>query len=257
MPETKWGYEIAGDEFESWVRAETDDWICIDKPPLVVCHPSKHGPTSSLAGAVRHYRGLESSHLIFRIDRETSGVVLVAKNRPTASRLQRAVGGRIVQKEYIAVLTGELSKIVTVDMPLGRDLDSPIVAKQGYRPKGGREAKTVFEPLATNRGFSLVRVEMWTGRQHQIRAHAAHSGFPLVGDKIYGVPADIFLSFIADGWTDRHEEILEHRRQALHAHRVVFNFPGERMSFEAPLAPDLVTFCLQRMGVDDPVRFAS
>ena len=141
-----------------------------------------------------------------------------------------------------------------MDAPLGRDLDSPIVAKQGWRPQDGREAKTVFEPLAAGRGFSLVRVGIWTGRQHQIRAHASHIGFSLVGDKIYGVPADIFLSFIEDGWTDRHEKILEHRRQALHARRVVFNFPDERLAFEAPLAADLVKFCRQRIGIDDPEK---
>lgn len=253
MPETSWGYDVARDEFESWVGAETDDWIFIDKPPGVVCHPSKHGPTSSLAGAIRLYRGLEASHLVFRIDRETSGVVLVAKNRVAASRLQRAVGGPLVHKEYIAILTGELSGKVTVDAPLGRDLDSPIVAKQGWRPEDGREAVSTFEPLAIDRGFTLARVGMMTGRQHQIRAHAAHVGFPLVGDKIYGVPPDIFLTFIEDGWTDRHETTLAHRRQALHARRVVFDLADERLEFEAPLADDLVKFCQERMGIADPI----
>jgi len=256
VPETSWGYDVVRDEFDSWVLAETDDWICIDKPPMVVCHPSKHGPTSSLVGAIRLYRGLEASHLVFRIDRETSGVVLAAKNRETASRLQRAVGGRMVHKDYIAILIGELSEKVMVNVPLGRDLDSEIVAKQGFRPDDGREAETTFEPLMTGGGFSLVRVGMRTGRQHQIRAHAAHLGYPLVGDKIYGVPADIFLSFIEGGWSDRHQEVLEHRRQALHARRVIFNLSDERLVFEAPLARDLVEFCRRRMGIDDPAGLA-
>ncbi len=253
MPETSWGYEVTRDEFESWVTAETDDWICVDKPPMVVCHPSKHGPSSSLAGAVRLYRELEASHLVFRIDRETSGVVLVAKHRAAASRLQRAVGGPLVHKEYIAILTGELSEKVTVDAPLGRDLDSPIVAKQGWRPEDGREAISVFEPLVADRGFTLARVGMKTGRQHQIRAHAAHVGSPLVGDKIYGMPPEIFLTFIEDGWTDRHERFLAHRRQALHARRVVFDLADERLVFEAPLANDLVEFCRERIGISDPI----
>jgi len=256
VPETSWGYDIAAEEFESWVIAETDDWVCLDKPPLVVCHPSKHGVTSSLVGATRHYRGLETAHLVFRIDRETSGVVLLAKNRSMASRLQRVVGGRMVHKDYIAILTGELRKKLTVEVPLGRDLDSPIVAKQGWRPHDGREAKSVFEPLAIGHGFSLVRVGMRTGRQHQIRAHAAHAGFPLIGDKIYGVPPDIFLSFIEEGWTDRHENSLAHWRQALHARRVVFNLPDEELVFEAPLAGDLIEFCQNRMGVVDPSGLA-
>jgi 23S rRNA pseudouridine1911/1915/1917 synthase len=253
MPETDWGYDISRGEFDSWVRAETEDWICIDKPAMVVCHPSKHGPTSSLVGAIRHYRGLEAAHLVFRIDRETSGVVLAAKNRANASQLQRAVGGRMVHKEYIAILTGELRKKVVVDAPLGRDLESPIVAKQGVRPDDGREAKTEFVPLATGGGWSLVRVGMATGRQHQIRAHADHAGFPIVGDKIYGVPPDLFLTFIDKGWTSRHEEKLAHRRQALHARRVVFDLTDERLEFEAPLAGDLVEFCRERIGISDPI----
>ena len=253
MPETSWGYDIVRDEFESWVSLETDDWISINKPPMVVCHPSKHGPTSSLVGAIRYYRGLEAAHLIFRIDRETSGVVLAAKNRATASRLQRAVEGRMVHKEYIAILTGELSEKVVVDVPLGRDLESPIVATQGGRPEDGREARTEFVPLATDGGWSLVRVSMATGRQHQIRAHAEHVGFPVVGDKIYGVPPDLFLTFIDEGWTTGHEEKLGHRRQALHARRVIFDLADERLEFEAPLADDLIDFCRMRMGIADPV----
>jgi 23S rRNA pseudouridine1911/1915/1917 synthase len=253
VPETSWGYEIVRDEFESWVSLETDDWISINKPPMVVCHPSKHGPTSSLVGAIRYYRGLEAAHLIFRIDRETSGVVLAAKNRATASRLQRAVEGRMVHKEYIAILTGELSEKVVVDVPLGRDLESPIVAKQGARPDDGREASTEFVPLATDGGWSLVRVSMATGRQHQIRAHAEHVGFPVVGDKIYGVSPELFLTFIDEGWTTRHEEKLGHRRQALHARRVVFDLADERLEIEAPLADDLIDFCRMRLGIADPV----
>ena len=159
----------------------------------------------------------------------------------------------MVHKEYIAILTGELSEKVVVDVPLGRDLESPIVAKQGWRPEDGREARTEFVPLATDGGWSLVRVSMATGRQHQIRAHAEHVGFPVVGDKIYGVPPDLFLTFIDEGWTTLHEEKLGHRRQALHARRVVFDLADERLAFEAPLADDLIDFCRMRMGITDPV----
>ncbi len=256
MPETSWGFEIEAEEFESWVRQETVDWVCLDKPPMVVCHPSKRGPRSSLVGAFRLFRQLDSGHLIFRIDRETSGVVLIAKNRETASLLQRAVERRNVHKEYIAILCGELREKVVVDVPLGRDMESPIVAKQAVRPDG-KEARTLFEPLATAGGYSLVRVGMTTGRQHQIRAHAEWMKHPVVGDKMYGVPPEIFLTFIEEGWTDLHTGALAHRRQALHALRVVFELPGGDLELEAPLESDLVSFTREHMGPVDAVRLIS
>ncbi|MEZ5277385.1 MAG: RNA pseudouridine synthase [Opitutaceae bacterium] len=250
MPATARGFEILPSEFESWIRNENADWICFDKPPLVVCHPSKHGPTSSLVGAFRAYRDVEAAHLVFRIDRETSGVVLVAKNREAASRLQQAVEKRMVHKEYIAILHGELRENREADHPLGRHPDSPIVAKQGWRPTDGRAARTLFEPLATGGGFTLVRVRMDTGRQHQIRAHGELIGHPLVGDKIYGVPPAIFLSFIDNGWTPDLEAVLAHYRHALHARRIVFDLPDGPLVLETPLAPDLIGFCRERMEVD-------
>ena len=250
MPETTWGFEIHLSEFESWIQEENAEWICFDKPALVVCHPSKHGPTSSLVGACRVYRDLEAVHLVFRIDRETSGVVLVAKSREAASRLQQAVERRMVHKEYIAIVHGELSENRVVDHPLGRHPDSPVVAKQGWRATDGREARTLFEPVVAAGGFTLVRVRMDTGRQHQIRAHGELIGHPLVGDKMYGVPPEIFLNFIENGWTPDHEAVLAHRRHALHARRIVFDLPEGPLVLEAPLAPDLIEFCRTRMGVD-------
>lgn len=254
MPETNWGFEITSAEFESWIQEESADWISLDKPPMVVCHPSKHGPQSALVGACRLFRELDACHLVFRIDRETSGVVLIAKNREAASRLQRTVERRGVHKEYIAILTGELREKVTVDVPLGRDLNSPIVAKQAGQADG-KTASTLFEPVATGGGFTLTRVRMTTGRQHQIRAHAEWMDHPVVGDKMYGVPPDLFLTFIEDGWTDRHDAVLAHRRQALHARRVVFDLPDGPLRLEAPMEADLVAFARDRMGLEDPDGF--
>ena len=252
MPETDWGFEILPSEFESWIQAENADWICVDKPALVVCHPSKHGPASSLVGACRLYRNLEACHLVFRIDRETSGVVLIARNREAASRLQKAVENRKVHKEYIAILKGELRGKVLEDRPLGRHRESVIVARQGWRPDIGRPCATFFEPIAVSAGFSFVRVTMSSGRQHQIRAHAELLGHPVVGDKIYGMPDEVFLSFIGPGLDVEQQDRVGHRRHALHAWRVVFDLPEGPLALEAPLAPDLVSFCRERMGMNPP-----
>jgi 23S rRNA pseudouridine1911/1915/1917 synthase len=93
---------------------------------------------------------------------------------------------------------------------------------------------------------------MTTGRQHQIRAHAEWMKHPVIGDKIYGVPPDVFLTFIEVGWTERHDALLAHRRQALHARRVTFDLPGGPLCLEAPLEADLVAFAQEKMGLEDP-----
>src|SRR5580698_7528119 len=102
-------------ELESWIVHEDEYLLAVDKPGDVVCHPSKHGPWSSLVGAVREHLGLETVHLVFRLDRETSGIVVLAKDPRSASRLQTAMQERRVGKAYLAVLTGELSEEIRVD----------------------------------------------------------------------------------------------------------------------------------------------
>src|SRR5580704_15287924 len=95
-------------DFRSWILHEDEHLLVVNKPGDVVCHPSKAGPWSSLVGAAREYLGLPTMHLVFRLDRETSGVVVLAKDAATASRLQVAMQKRRVGKSYLAVLTGEL-----------------------------------------------------------------------------------------------------------------------------------------------------
>src|SRR5271154_6902111 len=106
---------IAPAELESWILHEDERLLVVDKPGDVVCHPSKHGPWSSLVGAAREHAGLETIHLVFRLDRETSGVVVLAKDPGMASRLQKAVQDRRVGKAYLAILTGEMAGAATVD----------------------------------------------------------------------------------------------------------------------------------------------
>ncbi len=241
---------IAPEELGGWVLAEDDDVLAINKPGDVVCHPSKAGPWSSLAGAVKEGRGLAKAHLVFRLDRETSGIVLFAKTERVAGWLQKAMQARRIRKTYLAVLVGELAGPVAVDQPLGDDEASPVFVKTTVRPDG-REARSFFRPLAAAGGFTLAEVRIETGRKHQIRAHARWLGYPVVGDKIYGPDARCYLEFIDGGWTPALAARLLHERQALHCLRIDLeggaNGEGAR-TWRAPLAPDLIGFCAARLG---------
>jgi 23S rRNA pseudouridine1911/1915/1917 synthase len=229
-------------ELRAWVIFEDERLLVFNKPGDVVCHPSKAGPWSSLAGAVREAFGLAAAHLIFRLDRETSGVVMFAKDAVTAGRLQKAMQRRQVKKTYLALLTGEIREAVTVDQPLGDDDAGPVFVKSMVRPDG-QPAVTRFEPVTTAGGFTLTRVMLETGRKHQIRAHAQWLGHCVVGDKIYGPDARLFLEFIATGWTPALEEKLLLPRQALHCAEIELPPAGEPPVFRAPLPQDLAAFC--------------
>ncbi len=235
-------------ELESWIVHEDEHFLVVDKPGDVVCHPSKHGPWSSLVGAAREHAGLDTIHLVFRLDRETSGIVVLAKEPRTARRLQMAIQERRVGKTYIAVMTGEIPGAVTVDQPLGDDTASPVFMKSAVCPDG-RPSVTRFEPLSRGGGFTLARVTTETGRKHQIRAHAQWLGHSLVGDKIYGPDARLYLDFIDRGWTPQLQALLHLPRQALHCARIDLAPAGMPFAFVAPLPADMRDFC-ERHGLD-------
>lgn len=232
---------IAEEEFRRWIVHEDAELLVVDKPGDVVCHPSKAGPASSLVGAARIHAGLETVHLVFRLDRETSGIVVLAKTPAVAGRLQKAAERRRIGKGYRAILTGELAAPATVDQPLGDDLASPVFIKTAVAPDG-RPAVTRFEPLQTGGGFTLARVVTETGRKHQIRAHARWLGFPLVGDKIYGPDDRLYLEFIGTGWTESLAEKLLLPRQALHCAEIDLRPAGWEYCFHAELPEDMRAF---------------
>ncbi len=268
---------IGAEELRGWVFAADEEVVAINKPGDVVCHPSKAGPWSSLAGAVKAGLGLEKAHLVFRLDRETSGIVLFAKTEKAASRLQRAMQDGRIRKTYLVVLVGELqgkdrpadggsggeekpagAEEVFVDQPLGDDEASPVFVKTCVRPDG-KAARSRFRPLAAAGGFTLAEVKIETGRKHQIRAHAQWLGFPVVGDKIYGPDARCYLEFIDRGWTPALAERLLLPRQALHCARIALegNAAGlGAQAWSAPLAADLRAFVRERMGADAEAALA-
>ncbi len=249
---------INPDELPSWIIEEDADFIAFNKPGWVVCHPSKNGPWSSLVGAVREWRGGTTMHLVSRLDRETSGIILIALNRDAASKSQKAVERRWVSKTYLAVLEGEMTEPQLVDAPLRPDTASPVLVKQcvGEGPDS-QTAVSFFEPLYFGNGYTLARVELHTGRKHQIRAHARHIGHCIVGDKLYGHNERLYLDFCEKGWTERHARELEMPRQALHAARLVFKSPEFERTFSAPLPPDMRDFCRNRLNMsEDALRKA-
>ena len=239
---------ISPSEVPGWILYEDARLLVVNKPGDVVCHPSKAGPWSSLVGAMREYARLPTVHLVFRLDRETSGVVVLAKDAKMASRLQTAMMERKVGKVYQAIVTGRLTRPVSVDQPLGDDITSPVFVKSAVVPAGSagsQPAITHFTPISDGNGFTRVRVVTETGRKHQIRAHAQWLGHPLVGDKIYGPDARLYLDFIDHGWTEALAAKLLLPRQALHCTEIDLRPAGMEYVFAAPFPSDLDHFLKQ------------
>jgi 23S rRNA pseudouridine1911/1915/1917 synthase len=245
VPATEWGWLITPDELASWILHRDTDLLVINKPPFVVCHPSKHGPWSSLIGATREFLGVPRLHMPSRLDRETSGVVVMTSNPARGSVLQKAIQERQVEKTYHAILCGKVQKRVEVEAPIGRD-ESSIIRVRRWAHPDGQPAKTLFEPVQLLKGYTLVRATPYTGRLHQIRVHAASIGHSVAGDKLYGPDSTLMLDFLQHGFAGRLPFSLPLSRQALHCSRIVFQTEAGEFAFEAPLWPDLEAFIESR-----------
>lgn len=238
------------DELPTWILQEDDNLLIINKPGWLVCHPSKNGPMSSLVGVVREYTGSEKLHLVARLDRETSGLVVFAKRPSVARKFQMAIQNRIVRKTYLAILEGAMKESIHVDAPIARRRGGPVIVKSEVSAdRTAQSAVTDFQPLSAADGYTLCKVLPETGRKHQIRVHAEHIGHKIVGDKIYGPDETLYIEFIEKGWTARLDEMLPMQRQALHCHRYDFEFPEGTVSFTAPLPEDMKEFC-EAKGLD-------
>lgn len=233
MPWLDSGWIISPDELDSWTLARTSEFIAVNKPGGVVCHRSRHGPWSSLVGAVRERYGLDRVYLPSRLDRETSGVVLVCLTQQAASLLQQAAAARLVSKTYLALLDGVLEKEIEVDAPIGKAQGSLVRVKRAVTP-GGQTALTRFIPISNDGRRTFVRIIPETGRQHQIRVHASSIGHPVTADKIYGCDESLYIEFAELGWTPRLAAALPYRRHALHAAGIEFRLPGWTLFAAAP-----------------------
>ena len=256
---------------------ETDAYLVVDKPPFLLVHPTKPSGAPTLWKELRELLAFEIANggqvsIVNRLDRETSGLVLVAKTPTAARRFGLLMQQQRLKKEYLAIVWGwpDWERKI-VDAPLDRqgkhrqwsrgdasDMDgqregasfrekasqSAIWLKQMIHPTGA-PAKTEFHVerrfvRSTIEKFSLIRAIPHTGRTHQIRVHLASTGHPVVGDKIYGPDEKLYLQFIETGWTCELERKLLLPRHALHSTKLAVD--GEH-EWTSPLPVDLAEFC--------------
>lgn len=228
------------------IVAEEPDWCVVNKPAHLVCHPTKAGPTSSLIGRLRlHYQTQPEVRPSFvnRLDRETSGLILIAKHRAAHRRLQAALGAPTAEKVYLALVHGVPPAAEGwIRQPLGRHPASEVAVLQAVIAEGAPSA-THWRLIERLGDFSLIEARPSTGRLHQIRVHLAWLGLPLVGDKLYGSDPRLYLEFIRTGWTPALKERLLTPRQMLHATRLALEIPGEgTREWVAPAPPDFQDF---------------
>jgi 23S rRNA pseudouridine1911/1915/1917 synthase len=225
------------------------DFLVVAKPPNLLSHPTRPDGAPTLLGWLQEKFPAEFVALANRLDRETSGTVLVARSPEVASELGRMTMRREIEKLYLALVAGRVeAEYGFIDAPLGRlglSPENPIWLRRGIiaadDPQGRKTAaaQTEFWRMATSETMSLLRLRAHTGRLHQLRVHLAYIGHPVIGDKIYGPDPNLYLEFIAKGWTDDHERRLLLPRHALHAHELSFLWKGEERRFIAPLPEDM------------------
>lgn len=233
---------------------ESDDWIVVDKPAPLIVHPANNKPEPTLLGGLEQLLAYEiqngaSLGIVTRLDRETSGVVLVAKNKQAARELGWIFERRQAEKQYLAIVQGwpeldawECSHPIIRAGALG---PSEIWVRQIVSPLG-RDCLTRFRVEERfereGRRFTRVRCRPETGRMHQIRLHLAASGFPIVGDKIYSGEGSGYLQWMDTGWTPELQQRLILPRHALHAASLKIFWNGHPILWEAAMARDMVEF---------------
>jgi 23S rRNA pseudouridine1911/1915/1917 synthase len=210
---------------------EDDDLLVINKPAGMVVHPGAGNTTHTLVNALlAHCRtlsgigGKERPGIVHRLDKETSGCLVVAKNDATHQSLSRQFAERTVEKIYLALVAGTMRKAHgIIEAGIGRHPKHR--QRMAVNKERGRSARTDYRVVQSRGGISLVECVLHSGRTHQIRVHLHHLGYPILGDKVYG-----------------RQRASEFPRQMLHAWKLGFNHPrgGKRLTFEAPVPEDFL-----------------
>lgn len=204
---------------------EDEDILVLNKPSDTPIHPSLHNYGNTLANGVADYFEKQGISYVFRcmnrLDRDTTGLTILAKHMLSASILSRDIVNRQVHRTYLAIVDGILTGSGTIDAPIGREDGSLITRCIDY--EHGERAVTHYQSLASRNGLTLVSLQLETGRTHQIRVHMKHLGYPLIGDYLY------------------HPDTTRIKRQALHSCRLEFIHPITKKAMEltAPLPCDM------------------
>lgn len=204
---------------------EDEDLLVVNKPADMPIHPSFQNHGNTLADALTWHYQQHGEDFVYRcinrLDRDTTGLLIVAKHLLSASILSDMVGKREIHREYLAIVKGIPPENGTISAPIGRKKGSAILREVNFET--GEPAVTHFARLEIRNGLSLVSLKLETGRTHQIRVHMGYIGCPLIGDYLY------------------YPECSRISRQALHSHRLSFLHPitGKALSFTAPLPEDM------------------
>ncbi|KMT22736.1 RluA family pseudouridine synthase [Clostridium cylindrosporum] len=218
--------DIAPENISIDVVYEDEDILVVNKPPFMVVHPTRSHQSGTLANAVTYYfrnRGDDTIiRLVNRLDRDTSGLVVIAKSQYAHMAMAKKMISDSIEKTYIAIVEGEFEGEGTIDAPIGRPSEDSLMR---CVMEDGQRAITHYKVLASNKDMSAVRVILETGRTHQIRVHMKHMGHTIIGDTLYGSESDVI------------------GRQALHAYKLKFNTIRDNNPLElvANLPGDLET----------------
>ncbi len=217
---------------------EDDSLLIINKPVGLVVHPAVGNWNGTLVNALLNHQPelntLPRAGIVHRIDKDTSGLLMVAKTLQAHHSLVEQLQERSINREYLALVKGWMTAGGTVDEPIGRH---PVDRKRNAVRRDGKEAVTHYRLEQRFKRFTLIRVKLETGRTHQIRVHMSHINYPLVGDQVYGgrfqMPADCSPALA--------EALRNFKRQALHAAKLGLEHPetGEYLEWEQPLPSDM------------------
>ena len=247
LPE-KAEHTIPPEELPLSILHEDETLVVLDKAAGMIVHPGRGNPNGTLAAALQfHFDKLSDAAgehrpgIVHRLDRDTTGVLVVAKDNQTHHRLSRQFEQRTVQKQYLAIVRGgpqfDADWIETHVRTHPRQRERMQVCGPGGE---AREANTFYEVAERLGSFSLMRLFPKTGRTHQLRVHMQHLGHPILADRAYGGGGAVTPRDLGAAAGGRDGEVLIDR-QALHAHELTFDHPatGERMTFSAPLPGDM------------------